>query len=49
MKETTCDGTLDVVMARGSECPGDNPWRVAEIKANVVKEVKYNAFWVDLK
>lgn len=49
VKETTCDATLDLVMAKGCEGPGDNSWRVVEMKANVVKKVNYKAFWVDLE
>lgn len=48
VKETTVDGSLDVVIARESGGLGDNPWRVAQMKANVIKEVKYNEFWADL-
>ncbi|KAL8772450.1 MAG: hypothetical protein Q9209_002401 [Squamulea sp. 1 TL-2023] len=48
LKETRCDATLDmeVVKVEGS---GENPWRVAALKANVVKEVGYVDFWADLE
>ena len=49
VKETTYNITLDMVMARENHGPGDNPWRVANMKANVVKEVAYKAFWVGLE
>ena len=48
-KEAQCDATLDLEMVRVKGKSDDaNPWRVSKIKANVVRQVKYTEFWVDL-
>ena len=45
-RETDIEATLDLeVVAEGK---GDNPWRVSGLKANVVKQNKYQEFWTEL-
>ena len=48
-KEARADATLDLVVERIPGKAGSNPWRVAGLKANVVRLENYTAFWVDLK
>lgn len=47
-KETRCDATLDLELVKRGDSAGDNPWRLASLKANVVKQVKYQEFWSDM-
>ena len=45
-RETDIDATIDLEVSK--EGKGENPWRVSAIKANVVRENNYQAFWTEL-
>ncbi|KAL8806204.1 MAG: hypothetical protein Q9182_001479 [Xanthomendoza sp. 2 TL-2023] len=49
LKETDCHATLDMEVVKVGGGEGNNPWRLSKMKANVVKEVRYKEFWVDLE
>ena len=44
-----CDGTIDVEVVRQGHPNDDNPWRVASLKANIVRQESYQQFWADLE
>ena len=47
-KEATCDATLDLELVKEDDKGSENPWRVAQIKANVIRQENYQEFWVEL-